>query len=114
MNVDSREIVAALRCIFGSLWVTWCTTGFAADSSDLAEGRDIYELYCGACHGFDGRPLMPGTPNFLEGERLDKSMDELLESISEGKGAAMPGWETVLSPIETKQVLDFIFSIAGQ
>jgi len=114
VGVDNRKNVAALRLIFSCLWLTWCSTGVAASPADLAEGQEIYELYCGACHGFDGRALMPGTPSFVKGDRLDKSIEELLESINNGKGAVMPGWSSVLNPTECKQVLDFIFSIHGE
>ncbi len=112
MGVEGREGIAVSLLFFVCLWLAWCGTAFAADSADLAEGQEIFEIYCGACHGFDGRPLMPGTPSFAEGERLDKSADELLESIYKGRGKVMPGWDTVLSPTECKQVLDFIFSIS--
>lgn len=114
MVVDSRKSAAAVRLIIACLWVVWCNAGVAASPADIADGREIYELYCGACHGFNGRALMPGTPSFVKGERLDKSIEELLESINDGKGAAMPSWSTVLNPTECKLVLDYIFSIHSE
>ncbi len=114
MIVGSSAGAAAMRLIFTCLCLLWCSAGTAASPADIAEGREIYELYCGACHGFDGRALMPGTPSFVKGDRLDKSIEELLESINDGKGAAMPSWRTVLNPTECKQVLDFIFTIHGK
>ena len=114
MLADSRRSVAALRFLMVCLWLSWCSAGLAADAADIAEGGEVYEMYCGACHGFNGRALMPGTPSFSTGERLDKSVEELLDAIFLGKGDAMPGWEGVLSPTEGKQVLDFIFSLSGQ
>jgi mono/diheme cytochrome c family protein len=110
--VDSKKNIAALPFLMTCLWLSWCSAGLAADAAGIAEGGEVYELYCGACHGFGGRALMPGTPSFSKGERLDKSVDELLDSIFQGKGDAMPGWEGVLSPTEGKQVLDFIFSLS--
>jgi len=112
--VDSKKDVAALPFLMTCLWLSWCSAGLAADPADIAEGREIYELYCGACHGFNGKALMPGTPSFAKGERLDKSVDELLDSILQGKGDVMPDWEMVLSPTESKQVLDFIFTLQSR
>jgi mono/diheme cytochrome c family protein len=109
---NSRKHVAALCFFMTCLWLSWCGAGLAADATDITEGGEIYEMYCGACHGFGGRALMPGTPSFSKGEELDKSVDELLDSIFQGKGDAMPSWEGVLSPTEGKQVLDFIFSLS--
>lgn len=86
-------------------------SGFAhAGDSDLSalHGKDIYDSYCGPCHGFNGSPLLPHTPDFSVGERMEKSDSELLESIRAGKGKAMPAWLGILSEKECEEVLQFI------
>ena len=79
-----------------------------ADDINEAVGREIYDSYCGACHGFDGMSLLPNTPSFASGERMKKSDGELLDSIRSGKGAAMPAWAGILSDEQCKTVLRFI------
>jgi mono/diheme cytochrome c family protein len=79
-----------------------------ADDSFQVVGQEVYDAYCGACHGFDGVPLLPNTPNFAIGERLEKSDDELLKSIRDGKGKIMPGWLGILSDEECEAVLGSI------
>ena len=71
-------------------------------------GRDIYESHCGACHGLEGKPILPNVPNFAEGERMNKSDTELLSAILLGKGFLMPSWEGVLTEQDCKIVLQFI------
>ena len=79
----------------------------AGDSSPVS-GREIYNAYCGACHGFNGPPLLQNAPDFAAGERMDKSDSELLDAIRAGKGTAMPAWTGILSDEDCVAVLQFI------
>ena len=94
-------------CISVSLWAGQVLAGESGDGA----GRAIYDSYCGACHGFDGLPLLPNTPNFAAGERMEKPDSELLDSIRVGKGTVMPPWVGILNDEECEQVLKFIRSI---
>lgn len=67
------------------------TASGAAVADDAESGQDLYEENCAACHGYDGWPMVPGTPNFAKGERLENGDDALLVSIREGKND-MPPW----------------------
>ena len=93
-------------------WLIPCNDTVAQDDA-AAEGRDIYEEFCGACHGYDGTALLPGAPSFSNGERLEKSDAELLKSIMEGKGDIMPGWGDTLSEDECETILLYVRSMAG-
>ena len=55
-----------------------CSNTHAGNPSTVS-GEAIYDAYCGTCHGFNGAPLLPNTPNFAEGERMEKSDSELLD-----------------------------------
>jgi mono/diheme cytochrome c family protein len=79
----------------------------AAGASSVS-GEELYDSYCGTCHGFNGVPLLPNAPDFSGGERMDKSDSELLDSIRDGKGKAMPGWLGILSEEECEAVLQYI------
>ena len=93
-------------------WVISSNDIRAQDADAAALGRDTYEEFCGACHGYDGVPLLPGTPAFLKGERLEKPDAELLRSISEGKGDLMPPWKDILSADERVAILRYVRSMA--
>lgn len=77
-------------------------------------GQENYEEFCAACHGYDGIPVLPGTPNFSTGERLNKKDSELLQAIREGKGDVMPPWENVLNEQAQQDVLDYIKEVINQ
>lgn len=75
--------------------------------------RESYDEYCAACHGYDGIPILPGTPNFVAGERLEKSDEELLETISKGRDL-MPPWEAELDSEQRQQLVNYIRGMAGE
>ena len=85
----------------------------AQDADATTLGRDTYEEFCGACHGYDGVPLLPGAPAFSKGERLEKPDAELLRSIGEGKGDLMPPWKDILSAEERVAILRYVRGMAG-
>ena len=70
-------------------------------------GAEIYQRYCEICHGADGRPNLPSTPDFTRGEGLLKSDQELVNSLRFGVGS-MPGFEHQL---DKKGFIDVIFYI---
>ena len=84
-----------------------CSHSHAGDSSAVA-GQELYDSYCGTCHGFNGAPLLPNVPDFSVGERMDRSDSELLDSIKDGKGRTMPAWLGILSNQECEAVLQYI------
>ncbi len=59
---------------------------FAAEDSDaVANGRAVYLQTCVACHGANGKGVIPGTPDLTaNGGVLSKSDAELLQHITEG------------------------------
>jgi len=81
---------------------------------DADAGKQIFEMYCAACHGFDGVPLLPEMPNFAKGERMEKSDADLLKTIQEGKaGTVMPSWTGVLTVEQREEALAFIREISA-
>lgn len=59
-----------------------------ANECSTTFGAEIYPIFCANCHD-----AMPATivPKFELGDRLDKTDDELITTILEGKGM-MPPW----------------------
>lgn len=76
-------------------------------------GKATYEDNCAACHGYDGIPMLPGTPNFIAGERLERSDEELLLTIAKGR-EMMPPWEDELTVVQREQVLAYIRGMADE
>ena len=75
----------------------WAVAGYALSlhttADQLAQGEALYEVKCAACHSPDG----PG-PDLTVGRRLvDRSAEELYDTITEGAGAGMPGYAESLS-----------------
>lgn len=76
------------------------------------EVRKLYHENCVMCHGDDGVPLMPGTPDFSKGERLNKTDAELLKTLQDGKDV-MPAWKDVLSDQQRRDMLSYVRTVAG-
>jgi cytochrome c553 len=123
MNAYSKRLVSIFSFSLVSIILQGQTlaanTGISAeDIARIDDARDLYQSNCAACHGFDGIPIMPGVPNFSNGERLEKADQELLGSLEDGKesesgGMPMPPWKGILSDGEMLAVLDYIRVING-
>lgn len=105
-----KMVLRAVTLILFS--VVFCNGTSAQDADAATEGRDLYDEFCGACHGYDGVPLLPGAPSFSEGERLEKSDEVLMKSIREGKGEIMPAWQDILSDDECEEILQYVKGMA--
>lgn len=97
------------------VFLSWNFTyaGQKDESTPGQRGKEIFHEKCAACHGVDGVPILPGTPEFAKGERLEKSDEELLKTIMHGKDQ-MPPWKETLSKQQCKDVLAFVRGIVGE
>jgi len=82
----------------------------AAIAADYFNGREVYELHCQSCHGFDGRSLDPGTPDFTRGESLFVPDSDLYRQIRDGVGA-MPAYRGLLEDSEIIDVIAYVRSL---
>jgi len=101
----SRKMIKIKVLVCGfALLVTGMGPGSAyAEGS----GQDLYESNCAACHGDDGTALLPGTPHFSRGERLEKTDAELMVSIVEGL-EIMPPWAGIMTEKEMEETLAYL------
>jgi len=76
-----------------------------AAAAGLGNGGALYDRHCANCHGLDGTPNLPGTPDFGRGESLLKSDAELAAAIRFGV-SSMPGFDQI---IDREGILDVIF-----
>ena len=89
-----------------------------ADAAFVAEGKLVYteEAACNACHGDDGKGVaeIPGAPNLADSIWLfGGSPDQVLTTITNGRKAEMPAWESRLTPAQIKAVSVYIHSRGG-
>jgi mono/diheme cytochrome c family protein len=95
------------------VWIA-CSWTAAALAADTSAGKAIYTKSCVGCHGADGKgnPAMAKVMKGLDITAKDvtqRSDDELLKAISEGKGK-MPAQKS-LSKDDEKAVLAYVRSL---
>jgi cytochrome c6 len=76
----------------------------AAGAGDVLAGGDLYRRHCTACHGADGRPVLPTAPDFSRPTALLKPDLALVATIRAGRGA-MPSYD---GQLRERQMLDIV------
>jgi cytochrome c6 len=84
--------------------ITLLACSGVAQASDPLRGADLYRAHCSACHGGNGRPQLPGAPDFTRPTALLKPDVALLGTIRNGKGA-MPGYA---GQLRDREILDLV------
>jgi cytochrome c6 len=79
----------------------------SASAADVHRGAALYATHCAACHGANGVPVMPGSPNFRRLETLMRPDLQLVTAIRSGKGA-MPAYFGILRERELLDVVAFL------
>jgi len=88
----------------------------AAAERNLARGKQLYEKYCMACHGPQGRgdgatQFDPPVADLTSSDVLLKSDSRLLKSIHEGRpNTAMDAWKSKLSDEAVRDVLAYVLT----
>jgi cytochrome c6 len=77
-----------------------------ASAADVFAGQIVYQAHCANCHGPDGKPVLPGTPDLTRGEGLMAPDTVLVPAMKVGKGL-MPGFEYILSEKDILNVLAY-------
>ncbi len=78
-------------------------------AGDVFHGKEIYTRYCAGCHGSSGEGLMPGMPDFTQGERLLRTDRDLIDSVRIGNGV-MPAFNGMLTDDEIENVVAYLRS----
>lgn len=97
-------------------WLATAVSGAAAGEPDLSRGKQVYEKYCLACHGPQGRgdgatQFDPPVADLTSSDVLMKPDSRLLKSIHEGRtNTAMDAWKTTLSDEAIRAVLAYILT----
>lgn len=112
MRVSVRMMGAvAIGC-----WLMTVAQVVAAGEANLSRGKQVYEKYCLACHGKQGRgdgatQFDPPVADLTASEVLMKPDSRLLRSIHEGRtNTAMDAWKSTLSDKAMRDVLAYILT----
>lgn len=90
-----------------------------AAACDPVKGRALYEKYCVACHGPQGkgdgpagRMLKPPAADFTSPASKKKPETELRQVIESGKpGTAMGPWKGQLSQPELEDLIGYVMTL---
>ncbi len=114
---------------WGCLTVVGCLAVLAAPSTskaqdELAQGQQVYSLYCVTCHGESGdgqgpvgKTLNPPPRNFGEGDfkfgGTDEAIFELISNGAAAKGGSllMAPWGAVIPEADRWALVKFIRSL---
>lgn len=81
-----------------------CLAAGSAQAGNPTRGAELYGRHCAVCHGADGRPVLPGAPDFSSPTGLLKGDLALLATIRSGKGV-MPAFAGLL---RDRDILDVV------
>ncbi len=83
----------------------------SASAADIQRGRTLYVTHCAVCHGDNGTPVTPNTPNFRRMETLMRPDMQVMAAIRTGKGA-MPGYFGILREREILDVVAYLRTLS--
>ena len=109
---------AAIGAFIVICWLAVPMTGIGSTATepDLARGKKLYEKYCQACHGPQGKgdgvtTFDPPPADLTSSDVLMKPNSRLLRSIHEGRSnTAMDAWKSALSDKAMEDLLAYILT----
>ena len=82
------------------------------DRSAMESARRIYMVHCASCHGEDARGQAGMFPSLADEEwHWGGSDEELLNTLNNGRVAAMPGWQQ-LGDEQVEAVTDYVIALS--
>ncbi len=79
----------------------------SALAGNAGAGESLYQEKCAMCHGKDGKAVLPGAPNFIEGDRMEKPDNVLTKSVKRGLNS-MPPFRGMLSDSQISDILAYV------
>lgn len=108
--------VSVIFAMMAGCWLLVASPGVMAGERNLVRGKQLYEKYCLACHGPQGRgdgatKFDPPPADLTSSEVLLKPDSRLMKSIHEGRpNTAMDAWKTALSDEAIRDVLGYVLT----
>lgn len=90
------------------------TVTLLTDEASLKEGKEIYTMYCAACHRADGGGQI--GPNLTDDHWiLGGDLKSIFKTVTQGgrDGKGMVAWKGVITSKEVQKVSSYIISIYG-
>ncbi|MEQ1669760.1 MAG: cytochrome-c oxidase, cbb3-type subunit III, partial [Hyphomicrobium sp.] len=90
-------------------------SGLEADKTAAGRGAAVFAENCAVCHGADGKGNQElGAPNLTDGIWLyGNGQENVVTSISTGRGGIMPAWDARLDPVSVKMLAVYVHSLGG-
>jgi mono/diheme cytochrome c family protein len=89
-------------------------------AASIERGRDRYDIYCGLCHGVEGRgdgPVAPALANAVrdltEQRMRDQSDGWMYAVIVNGFGALMPEYGSKISVEDRWHIVNYVRVLQG-
>jgi len=89
-------------------------SGMAADSIRVAKGKPVFQQYCAACHGPEGKgnPQL-GAPNLTDKIWLFGSSEStIMETIAKGRSSQMPAHKALLGEAKVQLLAAYVYSLS--
>lgn len=113
-EIDPEEYPVTQNEIERSTYIDETNVTLLTDSNSLEEGKDIFRMYCMACHGSEaqGTKVAPNLTDeyWVYGDGIKDLFWVTKEGIPKN---GMISWETILTPIQMQQVNSYILSLQG-
>ncbi|OQW32693.1 MAG: hypothetical protein A4E19_04850 [Nitrospira sp. SG-bin1] len=116
MDVESGYVFNVLCALTTACWLVASTADLEAGERNLARGKTIYEKYCVACHGPQGKgdgvvQFDPPMADLTSSDVLRKSDSSLVKNIHDGRpNTAMDAWKSKLSDEAVRDVLAYVLT----
>lgn len=94
-----NQVLAVI--ILGSLWACG---NLSSQSLEESEGKQIYNTYCVACHGANGKLKLNEASDLTLSEM---TLEERIKNISEG-GSMMPAFAEVITEEQIAAVAGYL------
>ncbi len=112
------EEVAAAEKIYGPLFKKYAAISIPDIAKNQPEalemGKRIFLNNCAVCHGSDAGGA-PGFPALNDNDWLyGGSPEKIVETITQGRNAAMPAWGPILGDDGVVQVASYVESLSGR
>lgn len=91
-------------------------SGAEADPTRIAEGAQIFDANCSACHGEDAKGDQDiGAPNLADTSWIYGASDAVIyQTIRDGRKGFMPGWESRLTEVDRKILTHYVLRLPNQ